>query len=410
MTAGKQTNHSTIRIDSDTKGRLVVLDGTPIDSKKFQVAVYHEPFFRRLNPSPHPKPDGEWEGHVFDNSIASEIGAWCFADILPTFGRLSLPFRPGWSKFIRRAFVVGRGKDADAALSFYMEIWPEDWANPYTVGEFQSAVTEIIEETGEFEIDNHGWDLKGSLDETLDPDYDEEQGGTVWPFAFTTKVESPDKMIYEEILKASERLRTIFAAAERRILMVRKDSLVTFFDFPEPFRSTCEQYLVYFIQFLEDLGIRADSEIKSHAGSVMFSVTPRDGHSALVEIRNALDLYLGLPMNAEFVQAAAGLSDVAVAQLRANVFFLQSQLELARAVIQAKEAAIQSLDFTIFQQRQLLTASLVTRSAAPRSEDEEPLLGDAVSVTKYQGKGFKVDLPLILRRLKRAFQPDHRSD
>src|SRR6185369_100233 len=294
MTGGKQTSGSTIKIEENEKGLFLVLDGALVDRKKFQVARHYATSWGYPHDPSRAKPDGRFEGHVFDHSIASQIGAWCFADIFPTFGRLSLPFRPAWSKFIRRAFVIDGRKDAGtASLSFFMRIWPEDWANPYTVLEFESAVTDIINETGDFEIEGSTWNWEGEFDENLDADYDDERGGTVWDFAFTTNVESPDKMIYEEILQAGERLRSILAAAERRILRVRKDSLVTFFDFPEPFRSTCEQYLVYFIQFLEDLGILADSEIKSHAGSVMFSVTPRDGHSALVEIRKALDLYLG---------------------------------------------------------------------------------------------------------------------
>jgi len=83
------------------------------------------------------------------------------------------------------------------------------------------------------------------------------------------------------------------------------------------------------------------------------------------------------------------------------VFFLQSQLELAKSTIQAKDAAIQALDFTVFQQRQLLESGDSNR--VPSSKHEEPILGDTIHLTEYKGKGFRIDLPTIFRRLKRSF-------
>jgi hypothetical protein len=61
--------------------------------------------------------------------------------------------------------------------------------------------------------------------------------------------------------------------------------------------------------------------------------------------------------------------DIAVIQSRANILFLQSQLELAKAVVQAKDASIQALDFVVFQQRQLLS-----EPSKSHGENVEPLL------------------------------------
>jgi hypothetical protein len=36
---------------------------------------------------------------------------------------------------------------------------------------------------------------------------------------------------------------------------------VTFFDFPEPVKVPCQQYLLYFVQFLKDVGVEATAEL-----------------------------------------------------------------------------------------------------------------------------------------------------
>ena len=38
------------------------------------------------------------------------------------------------------------------------------------------------------------------------------------------------------------------------------------------------------------------------------------------------------------------------------------------------------------------------RHSAPAADDKEPLVGRAVSVAKYKGKWFEIDLPYILRQ------------
>jgi hypothetical protein len=142
---------------------------------------------------------------------------------------------------------------------------------------------------------------------------------------------------------------------------------VTFFEFPPSIRAACEQYLVYFGQFLEDLGIHADSEIKRHAGSVMFCVTPSDGPTALAAIRDALEAYLQLPTAPELHDARLDTRDPALTQLKANVRFLQSQLELSRAIVEAKDATIQAMDVTIYRQQQLITGDGLYEFTTPGS-------------------------------------------
>jgi hypothetical protein len=77
------------------------------------------------------------------------------------------------------------------------------------------------------------------------------------------------------------------------------------FAFPPEVRVACEQYLVYFVQFLADVGIEATADLQEKAGGVLFSVTPKDKDEALEHIREALAIYLRLP-------ASPGLQTVAL--------------------------------------------------------------------------------------------------
>src|SRR6185437_3359491 len=97
----------------------------------------------------------------------------------------------------------------------------------------------------------------------------------------------------EQISKICDDVKRCSAmAVELALKGIGKSSLVAWFDFPAPIKTACEQYLVYFVQFLEDLGIKANSEIKEDAGRVLFSITPVDGQSALGRIKEALEIYL----------------------------------------------------------------------------------------------------------------------
>lgn len=200
---------------------------------------------------------------------------------------------------------------------------------------------------------------------------------------------------------------------------VERNALVTLFDFPVSIRTACEQYLLYFAQFLRDLGIEAEADIQHRAGRVLFAVKPQDGAEALGRIQEALAEYLDLPGAPDIDSAATGNDDVAVLQLQANVHHLRGQLALASAVIQAKRAETEALELSNFQYRQMLAvATQVNRvpdlldaarsgSSAEKPSDveaEEAILGGLATIVSYEAPGVKVNLPELYRRLKRRFK------
>jgi hypothetical protein len=163
---------------------------------------------------------------------------------------------------------------------------------------------------------------------------------------------------------------------------------------------------LYFVQFLSDLGIEANAEVKEEASRVLFSVTPMDEKQALGKIREALQVYLGLPLAPEFAMVPGELHDIAVSQLQANVLHLRSQIALARAAIEMKDAALGAKDAHIA----LLQDRIDLRGFQPQAEPKgagggkEELVKDLLSVKKYDLKFLEINFPELLRKLKRKMK------
>ena len=179
---------------------------------------------------------------------------------------------------------------------------------------------------------------------------------------------------------------------------------MTYFNFPEEVRVPCEQYLLYFAQFLRDLGVNADTALTHEAGQVLFTVTPEDKEQALDKIRATLEVYLHLPSSPV---SDTGGNEIAVLRLNSELQSLQSKLSLARAEIQMKDAAIQLQKVTIAQLTgEVVFESLKDVTPKPKDKDKEELLGDIVSLVPIKGKGFEVNLPELLRKLKQLFKKE----
>jgi hypothetical protein len=210
-----------------------------------------------------------------------------------------------------------------------------------------------------------------------------------------------------EIERSLKTVRLLHSEVEKSLSgRIHDGSVAAYFKFPADVQVACEQYLIYFIQFLQDLGISATSELKHEAGKVLFNVTPTDSYESLDKIRVALEIYLRLPSNP--VSYTQGEGDIDVQRLVATIYHLKSQLALSQAMLQAKDATIQAQQLTIHHQRRLvggevIIESLLETNTHSQDETKESLLGGVVSITKYKGKGFEVNLPKIFRCLKKMF-------
>jgi hypothetical protein len=353
-----------LRKGEQKKDRCLVIDGVPIED-----SLFHELGATRF-------------GHIYDIEAASRLAKYRFEDFEPHFEKLSLWFNFEWNELLGEVEIeFGDENRKVRILRFELRADWEDWARPYSIAQYAEALAEATKLRADLKVN-----------------YYESEEFITNGFGFKCEFSSLTEVVEKEVQDWSNRIKIICKEAETSLSQaLRKNSVVTWFDFPQPVRTSCEQYLLYFVQFLEDLGIEASSEIKEEASKVLFSVTPNDGPTALEQVRQALNIYLRLPGMPDFETSANQHPNLAVQQLQANILHLQSQVILAKASLQAQGATIEMLELSNFQYRQLLSAERKTDNLS------EPLLGDAVHLTKIEGKGVMIDLPLILKRLKRAF-------
>ncbi|MCU0532712.1 MAG: hypothetical protein MUD14_02210 [Hydrococcus sp. Prado102] len=233
---------------------------------------------------------------------------------------------------------------------------------------------------------------------------DDEEHNLVIELEFKTSLGKT--LIGSEIKQAYEILRELHNKIVRNLVSkLRGDSVVMYFDFPEEVKTPCEQYLLYFVRFLRDLGIESTAELKEDAGQVLFSVTPTNKRDALDKIYDALRIYLCLP-SSHLISPSVEY-DIAIQRLSANIDNLNAQLRLAYAEVQYKNATIQAQQFLIENQRRELNSKNIFESSRitttqERNEEKEELIR-GFSITKYKNNWLEIDLPDLIRQLKRFF-------
>ena len=167
------------------------------------------------------------------------------------------------------------------------------------------------------------------------------------------------------------------------------NTLDTIFNFPEGLKVPCEQYLQYFAQFLQDLGINTTSNIEEEAGKVLFSVTPTDDVEALDKIREALAVYLKLPSSPIVYD-----DSFKAMRLQAEIERLQSSQRIAEMEFRVAHKALESQDKIILQQSVLLeqqgriiekisSKSVMIDSAENKEELEKIYEGIEVGESKF---------------------------
>lgn len=275
-----------------------------------------------------------------------------------------------------------------------------DWIFPWTPREYSRTLHEIITarqvpDLGHREFGDHNLQL-----------------------SFGCRARSLEHTLRVEVDHWMEIIREIHEEAIAHLLAAHHaDSLTTTFHFPPAIATACEQYLLYFVQFLADLGIEAQAEVKHDAAEVLFRVTPAEGREALERVREALDAYLSLPTDPSLALVPSAGQDPAVWELKAVVRHLRDRLELQQDVLEAKNAtiaaqahSIEALELSNFRLRQISGGEVqpVARSgsATAGEDDSEPIIPRAVSLKRYEIGPIVVEIPEIVRMLKRRFGKD----
>ncbi len=360
--------------NSKAERNIIVVDGLP---------DYESMYFELPSRSDTPSIQA---AYLYTHQVINNLTGYSFSEVNKHFSLVNLYISTDWWKQKIRIHIDYHYKinDQGIAVEFLLPLEPEKWANLWSIAEFSDVFKSIIDKRS---ISNITY-------------YQLKSESVTNGFGIKIFVKDQESTIESTLNYAIRYLKEVVEDANKELTEeVKASSLSVFFDFPLEIRVPCKQYLVYFAQFLADIGIEADTELKQEANQTLFTVSPADGKEALSRIKEALVIYLNAPSNPAFQLQTVGHHDLAVIQWKANVLHLESQLMLATATIQAKDAAIEALKLTNYQYSQMLMSKKEEKKG-------EEILDGLVTVKEYEGPGFSVDTAEILRRLKRAFIKD----
>lgn len=318
---------------------------------------------------------------VQDEEAVNEILSHTFAELSNHFVTVVIPYDSDW---LKECWYDLKVDFTPPSLYFELSFDRDAWAHPWSIHDVVKRLKDLVNDR----------QIPGFSFDHAEPDHITSDSGVVCHVADEGAAVGDALGTWLRLLDevAEQAIAELTAGAA-------KNTLVTLFEFPGDVATACEQYLLYFVQFLKDLGIEANASIKHEARSVLFSVTPTDGAEALDNVRQALHIYLNLPGTPNVDGASGNYPDIAVQQLQANILHLKSQLTLSAALAQLQRAQIEALQLSNYQFKQLLADRGWTGQTD--KESGEPILDGLAEIKPVDFHGVTVNLPEIFRRLKR---------
>lgn len=360
--------------DNEDTANELLIDGVPLTRESGEIDRGKENLWVR----------------IYNYNLSKKITAMSIDEIPKEIHSLKLHYPLDFNEYFQNIdFFRDYDKDEFEEMNFTLSWDFEKWKKPYSIEEFALALKEVILE---YEDEGIVWQE------------DEEFASNGCMISFrrfdkkeTIRTEVERKMPI--IIEIMGKVHVLLAKQSR------EDSIISLFDFPEQVRVPCEQYLVYFAEFLKNIGINATTDISHQAGRVLFSVTPESKEIALEQIREALQIYLQLPKSF----AHSGFTNMQLEpreqQLLANIQHLNGQLMLANAIAYTQGETIQNQRDVIEQQRKIIDATILQQSLLIEAKDadsldKEEILGGTVSLTNLEVKGFQINIPNIYRLLR----------
>ncbi|UII78762.1 hypothetical protein [Flagellimonas sp. CMM7] len=183
------------------------------------------------------------------------------------------------------------------------------------------------------------------------------------------------------------------------------------FEIDENLISACQRYLSYFVQFLRDIGIQAQTGIEQEPGKILFSIEPEDDkEETLKRIYEALYVYLKLPEGENINKITLIGKDPGIQEWIMVARGFQQEADFAKATAIQLQAALESKNATIQSQRatninlSLSNEELLNKikEYTKKENETESVVGELIQVTKKEYHGAIINWPEIVRRIKRV--------
>lgn len=327
--------------------------------------------------------------YINDATLVNRVVKKSFEDISKKIIILHLSYSLGFNDYINEIEVKQNYYGQEEIFIEYNFSWDiERWKSPFSIEEFAGVMETVVaaykdqcfEWVQEDEIISNGCHIR---------------------YNFVDKIETIESVLERNIPIIKE----ITEKVDNLLLKYSKEySLVRLFNFPEEVRVACEQYLLYFGVFLENIGINAITGVSHESGKALFSVTPESEETALEQLNMALEIYLQLPDKLSSMSFESAQLNPKEQQLLSNIDHLKGQLRLAHALSETQRETIQNQRVIIKQQQDLIASSVLQQSLVGTevlNDDQEEVLGGFASITNYEGNGFQVNFPNIYRWFKK---------
>lgn len=264
------------------------------------------------------------------------------------------------------------------SVTLELQQW-EHWAKPWSMAGFAQEFKNCILEFGN---ENYVYFLE---DESI-----------LSGFGITYIGNDENIIIDNELNRVLEDLSNLVELVHKNLMeSIDNEVVLTYFQLPLEYKTACKQYLLYFGQFILDLGISVETEIEEIAGETLFKVIPNNKAEGLENIRDALNIYLNAPNQENFKAQITNYQDTSIQQWEANIFHLKSQIALSNSILQAKDATIEALQLS---NQHYKTLPIKTKEILAPEED---LIKGIVKVGQFKWNGITIELSELLRKLKR---------
>jgi hypothetical protein len=334
-------------------------------------------------------------------ALAEKLLSYPPSHLLPEVVRLQFGNCLTWLEqpFFEDSLEVDLTLASTDQIEINIDIFPigSDWNLPFTINDYISEFSSLWEkndyekslsfETWEWSIDKYAEDFTISLSNSF-------------------FIDSSDEKLKDQL---SPLISTVQQSHETVLRLLREKTNETFileeFEFPTEIKVGCEQYLIYFVQFLKDLGINATSSLQEKSGKVLFSIFPTDEATALIKIREALSIYLNLPSSSiTYNESFAAIRlQQQIEGLQYNqrmtereIKVTRKELHLAQTIIESQDGIISEKNLTIQQQKKIIdkivSSSIMVDSAENKEELEEIFDGLKVGKSKFLAEQLGIHL------------------
>jgi hypothetical protein len=169
--------------------------------------------------------------------------------------------------------------------------------------------------------------------------------------------ECKESRIIEKVAELTQLLNSHYDDSINELTQKNSEGVfVKLFDFPPEYKNIYSQYLMWFGEFLKNIGIEANVSIQQENGETAVIVSPKDNIELLNEIEKLFYQYLQLP----YVEVLPPQRAMSIQEqhtfmiVKQQVQFLEMQVQTKDTLLLHNNATISSLNTTVARQADLI--------------------------------------------------------